>query len=172
MNYGLCLNENLRWGKPDGNESRTYFIESPFNFNNLLMDFLKETKEIICDKCGYVYSEDDLDFLKKHNMNCLECGAKNSIMVKKRISDIFRKEIEEIEKRGNLLEREQYLFMKLAILKGGCVTAREMSQEMDVTSQKIGWLTKKLEEDFYYLTKSKRAGNTVYTISDLGKQVI
>ena len=93
-------------------------------------------------------------------------------MVKKRISDIFRKEIEEIEKRGNLLEREQYLFMKLAILKGGCVTAREMSQEMDVTSQKIGWLTKKLEEDFYYLTKSKRAGNTVYTISDLGKQVI
>lgn len=172
LNYGLCLNENLRWGKPDGNESRTYFIESPFNFNNLLMDFLKETKEIICDKCGYVYSEDDLDFLKKHNMNCLECGAKNSIMVKKRISDIFRKEIEEIEKRGNLLEREQYLFMKLAILKGGCVTAREMSQEMDVTSQKIGWLTKKLEEDFYYLTKSKRAGNTVYTISDLGKQVI
>ena len=172
LNYGLCLNENLRWGKPDGNESRTYFIESPFNFNNLLMDFLKETKEIICDKCGYVYSEDDLDFLKKHNMNCLECGAKNSIMVKKRISDIFRKEIEEIEKRGNLLEREQYLFMKLAILKGGCVTAREMSQEMDVTSQKVGWLTKKLEEDFYYLTKSKRAGNTVYTISDLGKQVI
>lgn len=172
LNYGLCLNENLRWGKPDGNESRTYFIESPFNFNNLLMDFLKDTKEIVCDECGYIYSEDDLDFLERHNMNCLECGAKNSVVVKKRISDVYKKEIEEIEKKGNLLEREQYLFMKLAIIKGGRVTAREMSQEMDVTSQKIGWLTKKLEEDFCYLAKSREAGNTVYTISDLGKRII
>lgn len=171
LNYGLCLNENLRWGKPDGSESRTYFIESPFNFNKLLMDFLKDTKEIVCEECGFVYSEDDLDFLKRHNMNC-QCGGKNSIVVKKRISDIYRKEIEEIEKKGNLLEKEQYLFMKLAILKGGCVTAREMSQEMDITSQKIGWLTKKLEEDFYYLTKSKKSGNTVYTISDLGEKAI
>lgn len=47
-----------------------------------------------------------------------------------------------------------------------------MSQEMDITSQKIGWLTKKLEEDFYYLTKSKKSGNTVYTISDLGEKAI
>lgn len=172
LNYGLCLNENLRWGKPDGNESRTYFIESPFNFNNLLKDFLKDTKEIVCGECGYIYSEDDLDILKAHDMNCIECGAKSSIVVQKRISDIFKKEIEEIEKKGNLLEREQYLFMKLAILKGGRVTAKEMSLEMDVTSQKIGWLTKKLEEDFYYLTKSKKAGNTIYTISDLGKQVV
>ena len=59
LNYGLCLNENLRWGKPDGSESRTYFIESPFNFNKLLMDFLKDTKEIVCEECGFVYSEDD-----------------------------------------------------------------------------------------------------------------
>lgn len=36
LNYGLCLNENIRWGKPEGNDSRTYFIESPFNFNNLV----------------------------------------------------------------------------------------------------------------------------------------
>ncbi|MEE1008802.1 MAG: hypothetical protein UH963_06650 [Agathobacter sp.] len=172
LNYGLCLNENLRWGKPDGSEARTYFIESPFNFNNLLKDFLKDTKEIVCDVCGYVYSEDDLDILKRHNMNCLECGAKNSVVVKKRISDSYKKEIEEIEKKGNLLERDQYIFMKLAIIKGGRVTAREMSLELDVTSQKVGWITKKLEEEFYYLSKSREAGNTIYTISELGKQMI
>ncbi len=172
LNYGLCLNENLRWGKPDGSEARTYFIESPFNFNNLLKDFLKDTKEIVCDDCGYVYSEDDLDILKRHNMNCLECGAKNSVVAKKRISDSYKKEIDEIEKKGNLLEREQYIFMKLAIIKGGRVTAREMSLELDVTSQKVGWITKKLEEEFYYLSKSREAGNTIYTISELGKQMI
>lgn len=172
LNYGLCLNENIRWGKPEGNESRTYFIESPFNFNNIVMDFLKDTKEIVCDVCGYVYSEDDLDFLNRHNMNCLECGAKNSVVEKKRISENYQKEIEEIEKKGNLLEREQFEFMKIAIIKGGCVTAREMSFELDVTSQKIGWIAKKLEEGYYYLTKHREAGNTIYTITDLGKQMI
>lgn len=172
LNYGLCLNENIRWGKPNGSEARTYFIESPFNFNNLLMEFLKETNEIVCNTCGYVYSEDDLEFLNKHNMNCLECGAKRSVIVKKRISESFKEEIEEIEKRGNLLEREQYTFMKLAIIKGGRVTAREMALELDVTSQKIGWLTKRLEEDFCYLSKSRESGNTIYTISELGKQIL
>ncbi|MCI5822540.1 MAG: hypothetical protein MR010_05870, partial [Lachnospiraceae bacterium] len=84
----------------------------------------------------------------------------------------YKKEIEEIEKKGNLLERDQYIFMKLAIIKGGRVTAREMSLELDVTSQKVGWITKKLEEEFYYLSKSREAGNTIYTISELGKQMI
>ena len=172
LNYGLCLNENLRWGKPSGNEARTYFIESPFNFNNILMGFLKETNEIVCEKCGYIYAEEDLEFIKKHGMNCLECGEKASVVVKKTISDSYKAEIEEIEKRGNLLEKEQYAFMKLALLKGGKVTAREMALELDVTSQKIGWLTKRLEEEFYYLSKSRRGGNTIYTISDLGRQML
>jgi hypothetical protein len=172
LNYGLCLNENIRWGKPEGNDARTYFIESPFNFNNLVMQFLKETNEIVCNDCGFVYSEDDLEFLKRHNMNCLECGSRASVVVKKRISDSFKEEIEEIENRGNLLDREQYAFMRLAIIKDRRVTAREMALELDVTSQKIGWITKKLEEEFYYLTKSKESGNTVYTISELGKQMI
>lgn len=171
LNYGLCLNENIRWGKPEGNDSRTYFIESPFNFNNLVMQFLKETNEIVCNSCGFIYSEDDLEFLKRHNMNCLECGARSSVIVKKRISESFKDEIKEIEKRGNLLEREQYAFMKLAIIKGGRVTAREMALELDITSQKIGWMTKKLEEEYYYLSKSREGGNTVYTISELGNQM-
>lgn len=172
LNYGLCLNENLRWGKPEGKDARTYFIESPFNFNNLLMNFLKDTKEIVCDNCGAVYSEDELYFLQKHDMNCLECGGRKSVVVRKKISDAYKKEIEEIEEKGNLLEKDQYRFMRLAIIKGGCVTAREMSQELDVTSQKIGWLTKKLEEEFYYLTKSRKSGNTIYTITELGSQII
>lgn len=171
LNYGLCLNENLRWGKPDGNDARTYFIESPFNFNNLVKEFLKETNEIVCSNCGYVYSEDDLDILKRFNMNCIQCGAKESVEVSKRISDSYKKEIDEIEKKGTLLEREQFEFMKLAIIKGGNVSARDMSLELDVSSQKIGWITKKLEEDYYYLTKSRKAGNVIYSITELGKQI-
>lgn len=172
LNYGLCLNENIRWGKPEGNDYRTYFIESLFNFNSLLADFLKETKEIKCIKCGYVYSEDDLTILKKHGMNCLECGTKNSVVEERKVSEVYCSQIEEIEKKGNLLEKEQYTFMKIAIIKGGRVSASDMALELDTTWQKIGWITKKLEEDFYYLTKEKKNGKTIYIISDLGRESV
>ena len=69
------------------------------------MDFLKDTKEIVCEECGFVYSEDDLDFLKRHNMNC-QCGGKNSIVVKKRISDIY------IEKRLKKLKKKEIYLKK------------------------------------------------------------
>lgn len=47
LNYGLCMDENLRWGKPKGNEYRTYFIESPFNFTPVIKNFLSENKKNI-----------------------------------------------------------------------------------------------------------------------------
>lgn len=41
------MDENLRWGKPKGNEYRTYFIESPFNFTPVIKNFLSENKKYI-----------------------------------------------------------------------------------------------------------------------------
>lgn len=171
LNYGLCLNENLRWGKPEGSDARTYFIESPFNFNNLVKEFLKDTNEIMCTVCSHVYSEEDLEMLKRFNMNCIKCGAKASVEINKRISESFKKEIEEIEEKGTLLEKEQFEFMKLAIIKGGNVSARDMSLELDVSSQKIGWITKKLEDNYYYLTKNRKSNNVIYNITELGREI-
>lgn len=172
LNYGLCLLENIKWGKPLGNEYRTYYIESPFNFNMLLTDFLKQTKEIKCINCGYVYSEDDLSLLKRHSMNCMECLSPNSVKIQEKISDIYRVEIAEIEKNGNLLEKEQFNFMKLACLKNGIVSAKDMAMELDITWQKIGWITKKLEEDYYYLKKERKSGRTMYILTELGKDAM
>ncbi|MBD5089381.1 MAG: hypothetical protein HDT30_11340 [Clostridiales bacterium] len=172
LNYGLCLNENLRWGKPIGGEYRTYFIESPFNFNPIVTSFLKETKEIKCKKCGCIYSTEELSFLKSYGMNCMKCMSIGTVVEEKKISENYKQQIEEIERKSNLLEREQYMFMKLAILKGGVVYVRDMAVEMDVKWQKIGWITKKLEEEYYYLTKDKQNGRTRYTITELGKKSI
>lgn len=172
LNYGLCLNENLRWGKPEGNEYRTYFIESPFNFNSIVTSFLKETKEIRCQNCGHVYSTEELPFLKTYGMNCMKCMSIGTVVEGNKISEVYKHQIEEIEKKGTLLEREQYIFMKLAILKGGIVYASDMAVEMDVKWQKVGWITKKLEEEYYYLTKDKRSGRTIYTITELGRRNI
>lgn len=172
LNYGLCLNENIRWGKPEGNAHRTYFIESPFNFNSLLTEFLKKTKEIKCTECGNIYEEAHLAILKEYDMNCLKCGSKGSVVEASKVSEFYHSQIEEIENKGNLLEKELYKFMKLAIMKGCRVSTREMALELDTSSQKIGWITKKLEERYYYLTKFKENGKTMYQITELGKRSV
>jgi len=57
-------------------------------------------------------------------------------------------------------------------MKGCRVSTREMALELDTSSQKIGWITKKLEERYYYLTKFKENGKTMYQITELGKRSV
>ncbi len=172
LNYGLCLNENIRWGKPEGNDYRTYFIESPFNYNPEITKFLEETKTIICARCGHEYSVTELPVLMHHSMNCLECMSPRCIEVRSKYKDEYKAEIDAIQQKNNLLEAEQYRFMQLLVLKGGQVTATEMAQELDLTLPKIGWLTKKLDEDYYYLTKDRSRSPVTYKITDLGSSIV
>ena len=72
------MDENLRWGKPKGNEYRTYFIESPFNFTPVIKNFLSENKKIYCENCMHEFSEEEYNLMKKYGGTCLKCGCKNS----------------------------------------------------------------------------------------------
>lgn len=171
LNYGLALYENIRWGKPEGNDYRTYFIESPFNYNPIVASFINNTKKIQCQNpvCGEVFNLEHLDFLKSCNMNCPKCLAPKSVE-EVNVYDDFKEIVDDINQQSNLLELEQYRFISLAVLKGGVVTPQEMAQELDTSVQKIGWLTKKLEEEYYYVSKQKNGQGVKYTITDLGKE--
>lgn len=103
---------------------------------------------------------------------CLKCGCKNSIQEKRVLSDEERSEIEEIEKKDNLLEREQYQLLKLLQYSRKDKTATELAQELDVSWQKIGWIAKKIEEDYCYLKKEPRKGKMYYVLSDLGREYL
>lgn len=173
LNYGLALYENIRWGKPSGNEYRTYFIESPFNYNPVVNKFINETKKIQCSnpECNNVFDLEELPMLQRYEMNCLKCMSPKSVKEVPIYNDLEERAIEASEK-SNLLEVEQYRFLSLAVLKGAEVTAQDMAQELDTSVQKIGWLTKKLEEDYYYLKKDRSGGSVKYMITDLGKEVV
>lgn len=171
LNYGLALYENIRWGKPEGNEYRTYFIESPFNYNPIVAGFINDTKKIQCQNpaCGEVFNLENLDFLKSCNMNCPKCMTAKSVEEVK-VYDDFKEKVDEINQQSNLLELDQYRFLSLSVLKGGVVTPQEMAQELDTSVQKIGWLTKKLEEEYSYVRKLRNGQGVKYTITDLGKE--
>ena len=47
-----------------------------------------------------------------------------------------------------------------------------IAQELDVSWQKIGWIAKKIEEDYCYLKKEPRKGKMYYVLSDLGREYL
>ncbi|MFD1203772.1 hypothetical protein ACFQ38_01320 [Sporosarcina contaminans] len=171
LNFGLTLYENIRWGKPVGNDYRTYFIESPFNYNPVVNKFINETKKIQCSKCNNVFDSEELPMLQRYGMNCPNCMSSKSVKEVPIYND-FEEKINEVNQQSNLLEVEQYRFLSLAVLKGSEVTAQDMAQELDITVQKIGWLTKKLEEDYYFLIKDRTSSLVKYKITDLGKEAV
>lgn len=173
LNYGLSLYENIRWGKPTGTEHRTYFIETPFNFNPIISGFLKSTVKVECinPECGIQFEISELPQLKRYGMNCPKCRSENSVSEIPLLGE-YNNKIKDIEAKENLLEAEQFRFLRLAILRGGEVTAQEMAQELDTTVQKIGWMTKKMEEEYYYLKKDKSGYLVKYIILELGKNLI
>lgn len=173
LNYGLSFYQNIKWGKPEGNDFRTYFIETPFNYNKLFSNFINNTKKIECSnlECKHIFNISELSHLKKYNMDCPLCRIRNAVKEVPLIEK-YQERAEIIENKTNLLDTEQYKFITLAILKDSIVTAQEMAQELDVTVQKIGWISKRLEEEYYYLTKDRSGAKVKYIITDLGKDSI
>lgn len=173
LNYGLATFENIKWGKPKENSARTYYIESPFNYNKVVENFIKNSERIRCKnpKCNYVYEMSNLKFLQEHGMNCIECGSQNSVEVE-RIYNEYDDKVKEIEEKENLLEIDQYRFMYETYLNGGIVTSNQMAQELDTSRQKIAWLTKKLEEDFSFIRKDRSQSPVKYILTDEGSEYI
>ncbi len=66
LNYGLCIKHSLRWGYPKGTEYRKYLISRPFDFNSLIEDFLRTSKQISCinPDCGRNFPYDQVQFLE------------------------------------------------------------------------------------------------------------
>jgi len=144
LNYGLCKNENLRWGKPDGSVHRTYFLERPFDFNKLIEDFLKESKNIIClnPLCKKTFPYEDLKFLQYNKMQCNEC---HSIVEVQSFSQSISSEIEKIDKRKLLPQQELSILHELN-KSGEKMIAREIAEELDVSSQLIAKRAEKMEK--------------------------
>lgn len=163
-------------------EIEQYSIQRQF-----ILDFVDELINEICKNYDTIWekfkqklhisksqkaSEEEYNLMKKYGGTCLKCGCKNSIQEKRVLSDEERSEIEEIEKKDNLLEREQYQLLKLLQYSRKDKTATELAQELDVSWQKIGWIAKKIEEDYCYLKKEPRKGRMYYVLSDLGREYL
>ena len=163
LNYGLCMLDNIRWGKPDGNEHRTYFIESPFNYENTIKEYFQESKKITCTNCDRNYDLDDLKMFEKYGYHCMACGGRDSIHIDQ-LSDAFD-ELMQVVEHKELIDPIHYKFLcELYYLKGKS-TPKELGKEMDLTYQKVGWIAKSIREDYNFITRTRIDNYTYYEIT-------
>lgn len=160
INYGLAKKINVPWGKPEGNQYRKYFIERPFNFTKLIVEFLNGSKRIQCvnPDCLKEYSIDQLKFLEFNNFKCNTCSFP---VETKSISEKIAKEISAIDQKKFLPTPELKIIQEL-LKSDGPLYAREIAQEIDYSGQLIGWRGKKLAEDYHYVKRHREKDGASY----------
>lgn len=170
INYGLAKKLNIPWGKPEGNQYRKYFIERPFNFTKLIVEFLNGSKRIQCinPDCHKEYSIDQLKFLEFNNFKCNICSSPVEI---KSISEKISHEIASIDQNKFLPTPELKIIQEL-LKSEEPLFAREIAQEIDYSGQLIGWRGKKLAEEYNYVIRlrEKEGASYKYKLTDEGKK--
>lgn len=163
LNYGLTLLENMRWGKPLGNDYRKYFIARPFNFDGIFEKFLRESKHILClnPKCKKSYPYDQLNFLEFNKMRCVECQCQ---VVVKDFSDGIKSELDRIDKNKLLSAIELSVLHELNG-RSEKMYARDLSEELDISSYLIAKRAKKLDEEKGLVERDRSEPLIKYSIS-------
>lgn len=167
LNYGLAQKHNLLWGKPKGTKYRKYFNQRPFGFNVLLKEFLASSKTTRCsnEECGQIFSQEQIAFLEFLNHKCNKCG---SDVRTESLSEELAGELQRIEKDSLLNPIDIDIVMELS-RHDDAITAREISEEIDVSSQSIGQKCKMLDLKKGLIIRGKASNPYTYQLSSTAK---
>ncbi|WP_294454136.1 hypothetical protein [uncultured Allofournierella sp.] len=170
LNYGLAKKNNILWGKPKGTEFRTYFIERPFNYTELVLEQIREIKVIQCTNpdCRRIFEETDLEALKLYGYKCPSCLKQ--VVVSSRVDDEVNRDWQQatlpaITKDELKIILELYGQEKL-------IFARDIASEVDMSSQRVAKICKKLDEEKGLVVRVKDSSLQLfeYKISSNGEK--
>lgn len=79
LNYGMCLENGIDYGKPEFRRSYDYWRQEEFDFSEYIPSVLYSIEIPICKTCNYEYgNENEYNIALKFH-RCLKCGSENSI---------------------------------------------------------------------------------------------
>lgn len=94
LNYGLCLENNIDYGKPEFRRSYDYWRQDEFDYTDIIPQILSNVELPICQNCGYEYKDDlEYEMVKKFN-RCLKCGEERSVYAVNNFEELFKEKIE------------------------------------------------------------------------------
>lgn len=100
LNYGLCLENSIDYGKPEIRRSYDYWRQDEFNYTEIIPKLLNNTSVPKCKECGYEYSKkDEYDVAKRFGF-CLSCKAVGTLSEEKNVDEILQQQIEKWKSVG------------------------------------------------------------------------
>lgn len=169
LNYGLAMKNNIVWGKAEGTEYRKYFIERPFNYTNLVLEQIKETKLIKCtnSRCARIFDETDVVGLQFTGYKCPDCHSE--VKVESIIDLDVKSALDDMNKLPLVSKDELSIILELNS-RNQFVIARDIAEEVDMNSYRVAKICKKLDEEKEIVVRNMKVTPYEYYISDKGKQ--
>lgn len=167
LNYGLCIRHSLKWGYPTGSEHRKYLISRPFDFNNIIENFLRNSKRITCinPDCNRNFSFEELQFLEFTNMKCPDCQSPVKVISN---SEAIQLELERVDNAKLLPDVELGILYEIHKSEKP-LKPKEIAEELDCSHQLVGWRAKKLDEVKGLVSREGETGQRVYNLTDKAK---
>ncbi|MFI3213803.1 MAG: hypothetical protein R3Y24_10710 [Eubacteriales bacterium] len=168
INYGLAQRNNLLWGRKSDAKYSKYFVERPFNFSKMIVQHLSEKELIKCTNkdCSKEFEKNNLDALKLYGMQCPHCNSE--VIIEKITDPAFEQIISKVsnfEKLGTI----EYSILLTLLTLDKVLYARQLSEEIDLSSYLIAARCKKLDEEKGYVVRQYGNGAYTYKISEAGK---
>lgn len=167
LNFGLAQDNNLSWGKPKGSQFRKYFIQRPFAFNGLVDTFLSKVQKIHCKSCGENFTQEHIPFLEFSGYKCNKCGGQ---VVCENFSEEIKNKIINIDEANFLSSQDIEIIMALTTADVPLL-AKEIAEEVDMSSQSIGRKCKKLDEVKHIVKRTTNISPFRYELTEKGKNI-
>ncbi len=169
LNYGLCQQETINFGRPrEKREHRLYFVERIFNFNSIILSYIRVNQEIICKKCGNKHEAEMLKAIEAFNMLCPTCkeGTCHLVNLSRKYEDLINSVSEE-----SLLPGTELGILKTLHDEKKRMFAKEIAAELDCSYQLVGKRGRKLGEQGLVFREENQSGRRVFAITDTAEKV-
>ena len=157
LNYGLCLENQIDYGKPEFRRAYDYWRQDEFDYTDFIPAAINAVEVPKCSNCGYEYKEKaEYEVAKKFGF-CLNCQEKNCIQEVNQLEEIMKEQIAKWRSES-LPDIEIDILRVLHNNRQHEMSAVEIGNEVDRHHLAITKIMEKLSKRDYvsYVTRDKR----------------
>lgn len=129
LNYGLCLKNNIDYGRPQFRRTYDYWRQEEFYINDLIHEILTSIEKIKCTECGEEYTEDEYKIYLKRT-KCFECGTDNTVIKINKFEDKLQEKMEKWNQK-KLPDSHMDILRVLYNSEGSKLPAYEIALQID-----------------------------------------
>ncbi|HDR4912400.1 hypothetical protein ACS2BX_10780 [Bacillus cereus group sp. BceL300] len=161
LDYGLTVNEKIRYGKPKSKDSK-FYQQRAFDYTHIVTFALINNKKIVCQNCKKEFSIEELELLKRFKMKCDSCESGIcKIEYDRKLRQAVKESVDSAVWSNDEMEIIHSIYILNKNSAGERITATLIGQEIDRSYQFVSRRCKELSQSGYV----NRNGNTPFDYS-------